>query len=380
MATENSAAKKIFYFIFIFDILLNLIPTWRGSFITRYVGLDEYGNLVISVSNIFNTITFAFLLLSSGIKNSRYVGYVMALSILMLFSTAINGTYEMLIKSICFPIVMLGMFCCQQPNLSNKLLRVFLIIMILWSIIPVAYLPFAPYEHFLYMHTTDNISTLGTFCGFATHRNVYGYYAGLSLCILFMQDFKKVFKLVAVVLLVIGLFMAASRTALIGAFVSIFFNKWESISKKNRVWIIIIGLIVVEALLYYAKMFDSRIVSGESGRIELYLAFFNLVFENPIFGKGGSAMVFLDGDMNPCHNFLLQTAADYGLIALIVFIAFLWKLFSDSNLEAKTILIFLLITGLFQPYFSLKFPIQYTLVAYLLVIYYNNVANPNTTK
>lgn len=379
MVTTSSTAKNIFYIIFIFDIILNLIPTWRGGFIYQHIGLEIYGNLVITISNTFNTIAFVLLLFSSGIKNSRYVDYVIVLSILMLLSTAINGAYDMLYKTICFPIVMLGMFCCQQSDLSNKLLRTVLILMILWSIIPVAYLPIAPYEHILYMHNTDNFNTLNTFCGFATHRNVYGFYAGLSLCFLFMQDNKKVFNWVAIILLIIGLFMAASRTALVGAFVSILFYRWKSISKKYRVWIIIFGLIVVEVLFYYARIFESRIVSEDSGRDELYFAFLRQICENPFFGKGGNAVAMLGGDLNPCHNFLLQTAADYGLLALLVFCAFLWRLYSDSNLEAKTILLFLLITGLFQPYFSLKFPLQQALVAYLLIIYCNNVTKTNIT-
>lgn len=379
MASDNSIAKKIFYIIFIFDIVLNLIPTWRDSFIINFIGLDEYKNRVITISNTFNTIAFLFLFFSSGIKNNRYTTIIIILSVLMLLSTAINGAYDMLYKTFCFPIVMLGMFCCQQSNLSYKFLKVFLIIIILWSIIPVAYLPIAPYEHYLYMHNTDNINTLNTFCGFATHRNGYGFYAGLSLCFLFMEDFKKIFKIVAAVLLAIGLFMAASRTALVGAFVAVMFYNWRSIPKKYRIFIVIAGIVAVEALFYYARMFDSRIMAEDSGRDELYYAFFNLVLNNPIFGKGGNAMAMLGGDLNPCHNFLLQTAADYGLIALAVFCVFLWRIYSDSNLEAKTILLFLLITGFFQPYFSLKFPLQYTLVAYLLIIYYNNVAKTKVT-
>ena len=90
---------------------------------------------------------------------------------------------------------------------------------------------------------------------------------------------------------------------------------------------------------------------------------------------GNGAPVLLKGIFNEdtsAHNFITQTIFDYGLIVAFPFFLLLYNVWKKSGLYYKTLMLYLLIIGLSQPYFSFGVPTQFTLIIILIAILAQN--------
>ncbi len=365
----------LFGFLLLFDIVLNLIPTYNGSFVKNYMEIEDFRNLSLSLSNAVNTVVFAIIIGVAGVRSkSNVFGLTLVLFFLMFVSAVINLRTDSFIQLLGFIVIYLGLFSsCGWVHIKDSIKSIAFLLIILWSILPVIYLPFAPGEQYVYMFGSDSEYTMGTFCGFGFNRNDYGVYAGLSVLLLLFERFPKWFKYSCLVPLAIGIFLSQSRTALFGTVLVAFYYEWEKINKKNRIWLIVLAGVVFAAVLYASTIYEARFFSSSYGRDSLNTLFYQLIFDSPIFGYGGATFAYSSNysEGSPCHNFIIQAAADYGIIAAFLFCILLYCIFIKSTKKSKALLVLLCIIGLFQPYFTLSLPKMYPLVFFLLIGLYN---------
>lgn len=381
---KKISSTNLFYIVFIFDVILNLIPTWKSSFVTRFMPLETYSNFVITVSKTVNTFFFLLILLTAKKKNKGDLFLIILLmSIWALCSIMINLNFSYLFSYVGLVVTYLGLFCVKDYKFSPSLLKIASYLIIIWSISSVLYLPFASGEHYVHLFNTETENTAVSFCGWGTHRNHYAFYASLSILLLFLNKNKTIVRVLLTIPLLIGLFLSGCRTALLATFIVLFYLAWNKTSWKQRLFFMFLMGIAVYAIFYMGNALESRIIStSNDDRDELLYLFKDIILANPIFGTGSATMAFSGSypEGSPCHNFLMQTAADFGVPMVFFFLIFLFLIFKSSTKESKVILLFLVLFGLAQPYFTFNCPIQFTLIAYLLIVYYNNLYLENTDK
>lgn len=336
--------------------------------------IDDFIKLSISLSNAINTIVFFLILICHRQKlNNKNLAITIAISIIIFVSIIANVNFTMTTRLVGLLICFMGLFCINDYSLDYRVIKVIALIPIIFSIAPVIYIPFASNsENILFLFSTDNEATIGTFCGFSLHRNAYGFYAGLSTLLLMSFDYNRFFKLFSFIMLAIGLFLASSRSSILATLVCVTYFNWEKITIKLKALLIVVVSCIVGLIYILANIFDSRLFTvGYQDRSSLNDIFISAVLKSPILGYGGG--VLINGD--PCHNFIFQVSADYGIVALLCYLYLFYLLFKRSNINSRSILIFLIIIGLFQPYLSLNLPVQFMLISFLFVTGFNNITH-----
>ncbi len=379
---HNNRVTRLFYIIFVFDVVLNLIPTWNSSFVTRFMPIETYKNFVISLSKAVNTVFFLLIfVLSKKRDNNNLLLIILMMSVWAFLSIIVNLNLEYFVTFVGLVVSYLGLFCVKDYKFAPKLVRIASFLIVLWSISSVCYLPFASGEHYLSLFNAEFEQTAVSFCGWGTHRNHYGFYAGLSLLLLYINKNNIFVRIICTAILLIGIFLSGCRTVLLASFVVLFYLAWKNTTWKQRLLFFIVAASAVFALFYFGNELESRIISSENDdRNELVNLFIAIILANPVFGTGSATMAFSGNysEGSPCHNFLLQTSADFGIPVMFMFLYFLFLIFKSSTREGRAVLIYLVLFGLTQPYFTFNCPIQFTLIAYLFIVYYNHIcyANP----
>ncbi|MEG1692350.1 MAG: O-antigen ligase family protein [Bacteroidales bacterium] len=259
-----------------------------------------------------------------------------------------------------------------QNGISDKHMICATLILVVWCVFPLFYMLIAPIEHkIMLFNGSEDSMTFSSFGGFSLHRNYYGFYVGLSIILLTFYDVLKKYRIVLYPLLLIGLILSESRSSIIATLVcvSLFYIKKNGL-KLSRLFMLSIGVGIIIFLWYYfSQNFASRDISSNSDRWELYNGFFNIFWDNFFWGTGKSSLYFSSNypEGSPAHNFILQTLADYGFFTSLIFFFFIGYNFFHGGIYSKTLWCYLLIIGLFQPYFTFGIPISFTLITFLMI-------------
>lgn len=380
-STNNSIRKTTFliYSLLIVNTTLVLAPTWGGSFILAYIDIEDFLFLSVRVTRFINLFLFILIIFYNGIRQTTLLVVILVTFFLMIVSKVANSTIEEITTPVEFLITSIALFCSfGKLNFSKRFIEILSLVFIIWSIAPVLYLPVAPASHKLMLFATDENAkdAVFSFCGFANHRNVYGYYAGISILLVLFSSYRKTLKFFLLSILSIGLFLAASRGSLLATAFAVIFFYFKGTQIKQKIVVLVSLVIAVILLVFFGSMYESRLLTEAGGRSELYNVGATMFLESPFFGYGKSTLLDInhfEGVNSPAHNFILQTLLDYGLLALIPFLLIIWLLFKQSCKKSQSFLLFLLVVGFVQPYYSLNAPSQFTLISYLFIIVFNSL-------
>lgn len=382
---QNRILLFLISVVFFLNFLSALIPTWRGSFIFNYfTDIESYftfSQLALMLANTFLGILILLFKLKLRIDNQLYIILILWLSYMLslLFTSFQTG----LMAIFAIPIIYIVIFqIIAHYGIPDKYLIYATLILSTWCILPILYIPIASIEHkIMLFNGREDSLTLYSFGGFAIHRNYYGFYVGLSIILLTFYDDIKKYRIFLYPLLFIGLILSESRSSIIGTITCVaFFYINKKGLKLSKLFPMAIGLGLIAFLWYYFNQnFASREIASNTDRWELYYGFFNIFLDNFFWGTGGVSLYFSNNypEGSPAHNFILQTLADYGIFTSLVFFFFIGYNFFYGSIYSKILWSYLLVFGLFQPYFTFGIPISFTLIIYLIVagLYRKNRSN-----
>lgn len=378
MNQRTDLVSKAFGGLLVANTVLLLLPLWQGGRIAQMMDIEILNFWAIRITRFINLFFFLIILSSAKPQSTSLFNNIIIIFGLMMLSMIINFDLSQITTALEFFIADVALFCCiREIRISNNVIKYITLAFILWSIVPVLYFPVAPDSQKLAMFATDPLANKisSTFCGFAMHRNAYAFIAGISVLLLLFSDIKIIFKVLSIVILSIGLFLSASRGAIVAVALCVVYYFLKGTSFRKKIIVAIFIGVAFYLFLYYGRITESRIVDNEgTGREIVYSVAWGRIMESPLLGYGQNVMLDIghwDGELSPAHNFILQTWLDYGVFALLAFIVFIIQLYRLSCHRSRTILLFLLIIGFVQPYFSLTAPAQYILITYLFIIFFN---------
>lgn len=300
---------------------------------------------------------------------NRYEVKTSLILLLLFFSLSlsyiVNENYMRLFGELNTFILYFYIFMVMQRYVLVKyFMHIIMAFIIIFSIIPILLL-FIGYLDY---------DIMDGFGGFASHRNHYAIMLGFSfLIVLFFWQGKS--KYIVLSLMVIGLWLSGSRGSWIGLIsaILVYINLNNEFTVKNMVKnisIIFVIYIVYEMYMMYKYGFQPH---GDSNRILIIQLFFESIKDNFFFGVGRNLffeMEIFESNVY-AHNFIIQIFANYGFFTLIIFIGFIMLQIKNLSNKSKVLLIYVLIVGLFQPLFDVRFTPFY-LLALLILLYFEN--------
>lgn len=170
----------------------------------------------------------------------------------------------------------------------------------------------------------------------------------------------KVVYVVAVFLMLISLFLIASRGSFVALVLSalVYFVIYKGKRLKLTSWIMIIAVVAVMLIVVgdnsvmFSRLNPAKMLEdGQSGRLMIWENTIDTIFADiPHFlfgyGYGCEAPVsFLSmGNRYGIHNIYLELWATVGLVGLGLFLAFLWQLYRKAKMRADHLAIALLVS------------------------------------
>jgi len=157
-----------------------------------------------------------------------------------------------------------------------------------------------------------------------------------------MKKWLRFFALIVSLIMITGLFATYARGAMLSIFIGLIFIL---IIKGLKTRYLLLTLLVITVVFFSlpqsikTRFLQTTSDSGEldessQNRLALYSAGFEIVKQHP-FGVGTgeimNAMHQYYGSYVDCHNGFLETAAEYGIIGLSVFLWMLWVFFKASK-------------------------------------------------
>jgi hypothetical protein len=372
---NNRIVSCLFIVLFLINLLVVLFPTWKGSFIWNYFKtIQDFESFYQLPLSLLNTCIFAIILFKSRVIQINSVFYLIAvLTLLIILSKVFTGFKSGISGIIFIPISYLAIFnVLPNYSFSYKLNKLVLFTLLIWCISPIIYLIVMPLNIKIQLFSIDSMSGTVSFGGFGLHRNVYGFYTGISIILLMCSNMQLKWKIILGLFLFAGLLLSESRSALIATTIAISFYSFYK-NKENRIktFLFLIFFLLISLLLFYVySNFTSRGVAenDDSPRKELISGFYSIISKNFLWGTGEYTLVFSkkNPDGLPAHNFILQSAADYGIFVSFSFFALLYFVWKRMGLYSKTLWLFLFIVSLVQPYFQIDIPSRFFLFIALL--------------
>lgn len=173
---------------------------------------------------------------------------------------------------------------------------------------------------------TPNPNTLGGFAGF-------GILASMIIILLFKKGWKT--NILAILSLLVDAAVLArteSRTALLASLASVFVLFMLIAVLKNRKAVLATLIVFIIIAIAVLCLFPRSIMSGLSGREEIWKTALTALTSKPILGFGGNtesmyrAFYEIGGDYpagftknHLMHNIYIQVAVEYGIIAFFAF-------------------------------------------------------------
>lgn len=373
--SKRDVTYILFCFLILSNLLLGLLPAWRGSFIWKYLPdialyfkITGYGAIIINF-----LVSMPVLLLNTkihGKKELRLCFICMSVFTLSMLQNGLNFKLPEGFMALCVYIMIFGVL--SQYNFGIKMQNTILLILLFWSITPVLYFLVAPLHIKMLFYSIG-----GTFSGFALHRNFYGVYAGITFLLLTFATWPKKYKYPLYVLLLVGILMSECRTVFLCLFISMFYKQFST-KRFFFFYVMIAGVLgficyslLMEILADYTMRndFDNNVA-----RQELYQGFWNEFIKNPLLGKGEDVMYYSSSypEGSPAHNLLLQILASYGVFELLFFALFYWAIFQSFSVNGKALFLYIIVTSMFQPYVDTGFPTVMTMIILFLCQIYSN--------
>lgn len=363
LLSKHKTLCSLFYILTIWELLLLLFPVWYGSPIWMYITVGQYFEY-LNITSVFPFlfISFLYFIIKMKISNSCLIIPIVLLTLSFLLSIVMTGFKSGFVAIWGIPLSFTYMYCeMKKYAISNRLLHFIFYFLFFWSFLPLLYIIVAPFSSVVTFFTSVN-GSLDTFSGFALHRNFYGMIVGCVFLLLPFVKIRPTFKFIILVSLLIGIYLAACRSVIVAIIIAggywLLIN--NGINKRKRILLIIVSIIVVFVGNFVYEKYTIREVNDNDDRKELYHGFYNKIKEKPLWGYGKEVRYysirrqFQEG--TPAHNFILQVAANNGLIVLFFFMVFLLIFFLKSGRYTRVFLIYVMVWGLFQPYFSLGIP------------------------
>ena len=114
--TANTS-ERLFYIFFLFNVIVVLIPTWKGSFIADYMDIEDFVSLVNRIARFFNLIVALLLITHNIPKQSSLFIISFVLLIVMFLSKIANLTFEEITQPIDFFIFNVALFCSFNQDI-----------------------------------------------------------------------------------------------------------------------------------------------------------------------------------------------------------------------------------------------------------------------
>lgn len=276
------------------------------------------------------------------------------ISLLMALSAAFAETvrFETLVMAVFFLLfnVYLSLLKNQQQA-AETLLRIFKSYFIVWMMLPVSLMLVEP-------STFDMFFTLTpidvSYHGLANSRVGYGLW--ISVFILLIGRPRSGVELLLLVIALLTLLLSQSRAAIFGLLLSYTyaFLRDKGIRKPVMPKLILLSALCVSPLFLWETFGRDDALTFLSEDREIILSrFFAFIEHNWLFGFGGMYLVDIPeiGKIDvPAHNFLVQTVANYGVLALGAFLIYLGCIFRFvKSSKARMLLIFLFVYSMNQP-------------------------------
>lgn len=342
---------------------------WGGLFL---IGLKKK---VIEIKN--SPANFRVLL---GLFLGLYVWSVAGMIYSQNFNEGIRNL-TLRLPLLLFPLVLIA----PEDYLKNgveKILRIFAISTCIFSIICLLFATYRSISIFEGNWTFNPHPSeypwlnyyYATYFGVFHHPSYLSMYVLLSLFIAFEEISKRsriIFWIFVSIILIISLYLLSSRAAFIAAFISIpvyFIIKFKEV-KINKVWWFIGFLSIIGILIIFFSNPRLQLILGsdtkeelinktlKESRFGLWSSGLNIIRHNPVLGIGtGDIQSELDkeyirkGDKNllivkelNTHNQFIETAAENGIIALILFTLIFISMFNIAFSTRNTLYLMFII-------------------------------------
>ncbi|MBD5216024.1 MAG: O-antigen ligase family protein [Bacteroidales bacterium] len=346
--------------LLVINLFFALFPAWRLSPLWNYMGEDGYFSVWFGILTKINLLIFvSILFLNHKIVSKTILLIIILLAILMLTSMTANNAASGFGTLIIFPFEYIVLFTIiPQYHLKSSLIKIAIIAMLLWAVIPIILMIIGP-SHVQLALITGAKGEISTFGGLAYHRNFYGFYTGLVLLLVIVSPIRTFLKYSSIIACGIGLILSGSRSGIACFIVAIMWYLFITNKKRfiKLLPIVLTSGIIFFSLLSYFNIRDKGI-DGNDDRYEIMNGFVSTIQDAPFLGQGKSTIYFSPSfpEGAPAHNFILQIWSDFGLITLLIFMLLLFLLYNRGNNVFKTALIYLICIGLTQPYFNLSIP------------------------
>jgi len=329
------------------------IKIWGGLFLI-FLGVSILKSSIPLFSLYFVFRIFLYFLTAIFISNFIKIKIIKKEFLFFIFSA--GAIFQSIIAFLQFKIQgSLGLFFLGEPNLFWKAKGI--------SVIPIGK---------IYI-----LRAYGTFL----HPNILGAFlilGFLSLVYFLIKEkdfFKKLITIISLFIVLIGIITTFSRTAWAVLVISLVLIFCFLIRKKRKeLGLIFIFLIIAGVFPFYNFLNERVVVLKEESAVTVRISHIEIgkeIIKNNLIGVGAGSQIYYAekegvfekfGMTNPLlwqpiHNMYLLIASEMGILGLLVFLIFIFKLFISNKLKDSEILITeiifvsFLILGMFDHYF-----------------------------
>ena len=332
------------YILFLAGIILiikkynNILPTFKKSdkITRRVIELILYALITLIFTYITNTKTnaetFNLLIL--------YSYNLIIIIVFVLYRKNINK--YTIVNSILFSVIILSI-SMFSVLIFKKLSNVF----------GGRYGGYVPQRNFLGFNMRIG--------GYAEDPNYSSFFLVASIALLYLSDFKKIYKMAMILLLIPFFLLSASKTILVGIIVTILYVLIRSyLFKRNRsFWIYSFNFLFVFILpviiILFVKLNGFRFFpflnpSTMSARYHMWNYAIRLFQDRPIFGAGlGQFRIFYEQIgywYVQAHSSLFQVISELGIVGTTLYLLIFWHGLKDHSLLRNLIIMLFFIFGL----------------------------------
>ena len=330
-------------------------PTGVNSWFFNEITL--YGQLLSSVlTPLLVAATFVVALFDGRRKpiSAELLFPAFVICLLMALSAAFAETvrFETLVMALFFLLFNIYLALMKDQRLASEtLIRFFKTYFTVWMMAPVGLMLVDP-------STFDMFFTLTpidvSYHGLANSRVGYGLW--ISVFIFLMGKPRSGVQWFLVVVAVLTLLLSQSRAAIFGLLLSYAYGflRDRDVRKPVLPKLMLLSLLCIAPLFLWATFGrDDALTFLSEDRGIILSRFFAFIERNWLFGFGGMYLVDIPeiGKIDvPAHNYLIQTVANYGVLALgafLVYFVYIFRFVKSS--KARMLLVFLFVYSMNQP-------------------------------
>lgn len=323
--------------------------------------ISLYGRMLSSVlTPLLVAATLAVALLES--RKTRIPADLLALSLvicaLMCLSTLMAETARMetLFMGVFFVLFTLYLTLARTSEEgARQVLAVFRAYFIVWLLAPLAAMLLDP-SLFTMFFIVSPIDV--SYHGLADSRVGFGLWISVFIILLRRPNSRFDWFLMAVAVATLAL--SQSRAAIAGLLLSYVYAMFKSAADRPGAGralalrlVLLLALFAVPIWLWSVFGRDDALTLLSEDRSVVLSHFFDFIATHWLFGHGGMYLVDLPeiGQVDvPAHNVLVQTLANYGVLALLAFLCYFVCVFrAVRSVRARMLLIFLFAYSLNQP-------------------------------